>query len=230
MTTFNLMILAAGYGTRMKNLTESKPKPLLKINNKELLRNNIDLFLTLGCKKIIINTHYLHDQIDNFVKEYYFKKNIKLIYEPILLNTGGGIKNALNFLGNENFLVTNSDILWNEENKKDLLNFIREYPSIDTCKLLLIKEHNLRGLKKQTGDFTLKNNLIKRWKKNDQKLYYTGLQIINPDIFNLIKDKSFSLNKLWDMLITNKSLQGSLLNSKITHIGDINSFNQFKDY
>ena len=55
MISFNLMILAAGYGKRMKNLTESKPKPLLQINNKELLRHNIDFFMELGCKAIEIN-------------------------------------------------------------------------------------------------------------------------------------------------------------------------------
>ena len=78
MTGFNLMILAAGYGRRMKNLTKKKPKPLLKINNKELLRHNIDFFLNLGCKKIVINTHYFHDQIKNFIQKYYMKKNIEL--------------------------------------------------------------------------------------------------------------------------------------------------------
>ena len=103
MTNFNLMILAAGYGKRMKNLTELKPKPLLKINNKELLRHNIDFFINLGCKKIVINTHYLHDQIQNFIEEYYSNRNIQLIYEPTLLNTGGGIKNAIRVLGNKNF-------------------------------------------------------------------------------------------------------------------------------
>ncbi len=118
MTSFNLMILAAGYGKRMKNLTKSKPKPLLKINNKELLRHNIDFFINLGCKKIVINTHYLHGQIKNFIKENYSNRNIKLTYEPTLLNTGGGIKNALSFLGDKNFLVTNADILWKNENKK----------------------------------------------------------------------------------------------------------------
>ena len=54
MTSFNLMILAAGYGKRMNNLTHSIPKPLLKINNKELLRHNIDFFTNLGCQKIIL--------------------------------------------------------------------------------------------------------------------------------------------------------------------------------
>ena len=153
MTSFNLMILAAGYGKRMENLTESKPKPLLKINNKELLRYNIDFFLTLGCKKIVINTHYLHEQIKNFINSYYSDKNILLSYEKILLNTGGGIKNALNLLGDKNFLVTNADILWREENKKDVLNFIKNYEYIETCKLLLAKDINFQGLKKNNRRF-----------------------------------------------------------------------------
>ena len=229
MTNFNLMILAAGYGKRMKNLTELKPKPLLKINNKELLRHNIDFFINLGCKKIVINTHYLHDQIQNFIEEYYSNRNIQLIYEPTLLNTGGGIKNAIRVLGDKNFLVTNVDILWKEENNKDVLNFINKYQEIETCKLLLAKDDNFLGLKKSTGDFKFENNLIKRWEENDPHLYYTGLQIINPCIFDLIEERSFSLNILWDLLIANKNLEGKILNSNIAHIGDINAFNQFKD-
>ena len=229
MTNFNLMILAAGYGKRMKNLTELKPKPLLKINNKELLRHNIDFFINLGCKKIVINTHYLHDQIQNFIEEYYSNRNIQLIYEPTLLNTGGGIKNAIRVLGDKNFLVTNVDILWKEENNKDVLNFINKYQEIETCKLLLAKDDNFLGLKKSTGDFKFENNLIKRWEENDPHLYYTGLQIINPRIFDLIEKRSFSLNILWDLLIANKNLEGKILNSNIAHIGDINAFNQFKD-
>jgi len=223
------MILAAGYGKRMKNLTDSKPKPLLKINNKELLRHNIDFFIDLGCKEIVINTHYLHDQIKHFIEEYYSNNNIQLTHEPTLLNTGGGIKNALSLLGDKNFLVTNADILWKKENKKDVLNFINKYQEIQTCKLLLAKDINFRGLKKSIGDFKLENGSVKRWEKNDPHLYYTGLQIINPRIFKLIEDKCFSLNVLWDLLITNRNLEATILNSTIVHIGDINAFNQFKD-
>lgn len=229
MTSFNLMILAAGYGQRMKSLTISKPKPLLKINNKELLRHTIDFFINLGCKKIVMNTHYLNNQINNFIENYYPNMNIQLTYEPTLLNTGGGIKNALDYLGDKNFLVTNADILWKEENKKDVLDFIQKYQEIKTCRLLLAKNTNFKGLKKSTGDFKIKDNLIKRWKENDPHLYYTGLQIINPHVFNLIKKKSFSLNTLWDLLIINNSLEGKILDSKIFHIGDKNAFNQFKD-
>lgn len=229
MTSFNLMILAAGYGKRMQNLTKTVPKPLLKINNKELLRHNIDYFLSLGCKKIVINTHYLYEQINSFIKEYYIDKNIQLIHEKILLNTGGGIKNALTLLGNKNFVVTNADILWNEENKKDVLNFINNLQDIKTCKLLLAQDINFQGLKKTSGDFKLVNLLIKKWEKNDPHLYYTGLQIINPLIFNLIEEKIFSLNKLWNILINKKNMTGKIINSNVDHIGDINAFNQFKN-
>jgi len=229
MTNFKLMILAAGYGKRMKNLTVSTPKALLKIYNKELLKHNIDFFISLGCEKIIINTHYLHHQIKNYINDYYSNTNIKLIYESNLLDTGGGIKNALNYFENKNFLVSNVDTLWNEENKKDVLDFINNYKEIESCKLLLAKENKFLGLKKSKGDFNLKNRLVERWKKNHPYLYYTGLQIINPCVFDLIEQKSFSINILWDLLIANKNLEGKISNSKIIHIGDINAFNKFKD-
>lgn len=229
MTSFNLMILAAGYGKRMQHLTHSIPKPLLKINNRELLRHNIDFFMNLGCEKIIINTHYLHNKIQHFIDDQYLDRNITLSYEPRLLNTGGGIKNALSSLGNKNFIVTNSDILWKEENNQDVLNFIHNYQEIRTCKLLLAADNDFVGLKKSEGDFVHKDNLVTRWKLNDPYLYYTGLQIINPIVFDLIKEDVFSLNKLWDLLIARNNLQGEICNSKIEHIGDINAFNQFKD-
>ena len=223
------MILAAGYGKRMHNLTHSIPKPLLKINNKELLRHNIDFFLNLGCDKIVINTHYLHGKIQHCIEDHYSDRNIIISYEPTLLNTGGGIKNALSSLGNKNFIVTNSDILWKEENNQDVLNFIHNYQEIETCKLLLAADNDFVGLKKLEGDFVYKDNLVTRWKLNDPYLYYTGLQIMNPIVFDLIEEDAFSLNKLWDLLIARNNLQGKICNSKIVHIGDINAFNQFKD-
>ena len=228
MISFNLMILAAGYGKRMKKLTDSQPKPLLKINKKELLRHNIDFFINLGCNNIVINTHYLHDKIQHWIEEHYSDRNVILSYEPTLLNTGGGIKNALSSLGDKNFIVTNSDILWKEENIKDVLKFINNYQEIETCKLLLAADSNFEGLKKSEGDFKYEDGLLKRWEKNDPYLFYTGLQIINPVVFDLIKDSSFSINKLYDLLIAKHNLQGELSYSSIAHIGDINAFNQFK--
>ena len=79
------------------------------------------------------------------------------------------------------------------------------------------------------GDFSCKDSLVARWKKNDPYLYYTGLQIINPIVFKLIEEVYFSLNQLWDLLIAKDTLRGEICHSKIAHIGDINAFKQFKD-
>ena len=229
MKNFSLMILAAGYGKRMKHLTKEVPKPLLKINDRELLSYNIEFFLNLGCNKIVINTHYLHNEIKIFVEKKFSNNNINLIFEPELLNTGGGIKNALSYFGEKNFLVTNSDILWNDDNRKDINDFIAEYQKIKFCKLLLVENKKFKGLKKKEGDFKLAKDLISRWEKSDPHLYFSGLQIINPNIFSQIKQYSFSMNLLWDILIKNNHLQGQISNSVVTHIGDINSYNEIKN-
>ena len=119
--------------------------------------------------------------------------------------------------------------MWKENNSEDVFKFINNYQEIETCKLLLANDNNFIGLKKSVGDFSCKDSLVARWKKNDPYLYYTGLQIINPIVFKLIEEIYFSLNQLWDLLIAKDTLRGEICHSKIAHIGDINAFNQFKD-
>jgi MurNAc alpha-1-phosphate uridylyltransferase len=89
------IILAAGYGKRLNPLTLSKPKPLLEVNNKTLLENTIYLLEKFGIEEIMINTHYLSDQISTFIDNKKFSSKIFLIkeYERIL-DTGGGVLNA----------------------------------------------------------------------------------------------------------------------------------------
>ena len=94
-----------------------------------------------------------------------------------------------------NFIVTNSDILWKDENTNDVLKFINNYQQIKTCKLLLADNKHFQGLKKSEGDFKLRDSLVTRWKTNDPHLYYSGLQIINPNVFKLIQEVSFSINR-----------------------------------
>ena len=74
MQKFSLLILCAGFGKRMLDLTANKPKPLLKIENSSILENTINFFQNIGCNKIFINTHYLHKKIENYIL-----KNTKII-------------------------------------------------------------------------------------------------------------------------------------------------------
>ena len=225
MEKFTLMIMCAGFGSRMLNLTNEKPKPLLKIRNLTLLENSINFFLSIGCNKIFINTHYLNTEIEYYIYKNFHNYPISIIYEPIILGTGGGIKNIYNFFQKKNMLVSNSDIFWLDENKKDIIEFVKDIDYVKNCKLLLSKQKNFLGLKSNMGDFTIKNNQIYKWSKGDNIIFYSGLQIVSQSIFKTTTN-IFSMNFIWDNLIKENNLLGKIVNSKITHIGDKKSFEE----
>ena len=225
MEKFSLLIMCAGFGSRMLDLTNKKPKPLLEIKNVTLLENSINFFLSIGCNKIFINTHYLYKDIENFIKKNFKDYPISLVYEPVILGTGGGIKNIFNFTKKENILVSNSDILWQDKNKKDIINFAKDINDIKNCKLLLSKEKNFLGLKSSNGDFRIINNKVSRWTKGDEIIFYSGLQIVSPNIFKNTTN-IFPINTIWDNLIKQNNLLGELIDSKITHLGDKKSFEE----
>ena len=91
------LILCAGFGKRLNPITLSTPKPLLKVNNLSMLENCINMIVSLGIKKIILNTFHLSEQIDNFLKDKNFSVDIKKVEDgKEILKTGGGILNMIN--------------------------------------------------------------------------------------------------------------------------------------
>ena len=163
MKNFTLMILCAGFGSRMLDLTRSTPKPLLKYKNKVLLKNTIDFFTNIGCDEILINTHYLHHKIKKYLDENFKKYPIQIIYEKTILGTGGGVKNVFNYTKRKKICVVNSDIFWTKENKSHVKYFLKNYQNVAHCKILLSKDNNFLGLKKENGDFNLKRNVVTNW-------------------------------------------------------------------
>ena len=230
MRKFSIMILAAGFGTRMKNLTKNTPKPLLKINNTTLLSNTINFFKKLGCERFVINTHYLNKEFNDYINFNHAKENIILIYEPRILDTGGGVKNAVKYFNDKNFLITNADIYWNKNNISDLKKIIDQIDLIQYCCLLLSKLSNANGINRDYGDFALNNNYLRRWQKNDPVIFYSGLQILNPIIFSNFNKIKFSMNEIWDNLIKKNKLQGMLMESNLLHIGDVKTYEKFYRY
>ena len=219
MKNFTLMILCAGFGSRMLNLTSDTPKPLLKYKNKILLKNTIDFFTNIGCDEILVNTHYLHTKIKKYLKKNFKNYPIQIIYEKTILGTGGGVKNIFNHTKREKICVVNSDIYWTNKNKSDIDNFLSNYQNISHCKMLLSKDINFLGLKKEKGDFSLKGNIVTNWNNKNEKLYFSGLQIVSKNIFNNRK-KIFPMNEIWVRLIKKNQIKGYVIPSKIRHIGD----------
>ena len=158
------MILAAGFGKRMHPLTLDCPKPLLKIHEETLLSNTIKFLQKIGVKKIVINVHYLADQIIKYIGKKKF--NIEIIIEEekdSILDTGGGILNVLNHFLNEPFITINPDTLWNSDYLKEFQLMEKVFFSNkdnSCCMLLVSKEKSFdKSLK---GDFNLEKNLINR--------------------------------------------------------------------
>jgi len=113
------LILAAGYGMRMDNLTKDIPKPLLKIKNKTLISYAIDLIKNMSFDKIYINTHYKHNMLERFVSENY--PDITISYEETILGTGGGIKN----IQTNDTVILNTDNLWDQSFENELEKSIK---------------------------------------------------------------------------------------------------------
>jgi len=201
------LILCAGYGKRLNPLTLTEPKPLLRINEITLLENCIDLIKSLGIKKIIINTFYLEERIENFIKTKKFNLDIKIIKDgKEILNTGGGILNMINSSNNPDFLVLNPDTLWNKNYVDVIQNMEEFYFSNQIKNILLLVNKTLSFDKKLKGDFNLVENKINKDNQND--LIYTGCQIINKSLFESYSVKNFSISDVWNELIIKNKLYG----------------------
>jgi len=218
---FSGMILSAGFGKRMLPLTKNLPKSLIEINGITLLANSINFLKDLGCDQIIINSHFEHLKIYEMINERKDKNLIKLIYEEEILDTGGGVKNAIPYFVYDDIIVINSDVFWINQNIDDVTLLIKNYFQFNFSQLLLVDQNNAFGLSKNNGDFSLQNNFVNRYNHGDKIIYYSGLQIINSNIFNNFSDKKFSFNLVWDSLIKEGKLCGKVMKSKWYHVGDV---------
>ena len=189
------MVLAAGFGKRLSPLTDTLPKPLIKVGDQSLIQRNINYLIDNGFSEIIINVYHHSNQVINHVKEIFPNINILFSIEDKPLGTGGGILKALPIIGTKPFLLINSDIFHNID--------IKDLPQ-DTKAAHLIgvpnPEHNA------DGDFSLKKDLIEI-KDGKNSLTWCGISIINPIIFNESNFESKSFN-IWDTVLPSYIAEG----------------------
>jgi len=219
------LILCAGYGKRLNPITLTTPKPLLKINQITLLENCINLIHSLGINKILINTFYLSEKIEQFLKDKKFNLEIKIVNDGSnILDTGGGILNMINSSNETDFIIFNPDTVWNDNYKKYIKDMEKFYFLNKIQNILLLVNENLSFDKNLNGDFNLKKNIIKKDELN--RLIYTGCQILNKSLFDSYGVGNFSISNIWNKLINKDKLYGFESLEDFRHLTDLNIYKQ----
>lgn len=173
------MILAAGFGKRLGHLTQSTPKPLIKVKGQPLIKYHLSKLLAADYSQIVINTHYLSNEIINYV-ENEFNNDPRIIFsvEKEILGTGGGIKKALHHFGNDDFLVLNSDIYSDLDYKY--------FKSFTSPTLFAVETKN-------QGDFNIKNSKV--CLETTKNYTWMGFSVVNAEVFNHVAHLKFHY---WD--------------------------------
>ena len=223
------LILCAGFGKRLNPITLSTPKPLLKVNNLSMLENCINMIVSLGIKKIILNTFHLSEQIDNFLKDKNFSVDIKKVEDgKEILNTGGGILNMINNSQDDDYLIFNPDTLWKDNYLNEIKQMQKFYYSNQLNNILLVVNKDLSYDKNLIGDFQLKNNLLS--KNSGKNFIYIGCQILNKSLFKKYKINNFPISKVWSELLNKKQLNGFESSNKFYHLSNLEIFKKLKDF
>ena len=217
------LILCAGYGKRLQPITNDIPKPLLNIKNINLLENTLRFVQSIGINKIKINTFYLGEKIQNFIKSKNYPLNIDVVSDgEKILDTGGGIFNLIKQSDDEDFLILNPDTLWNS-NYINIFNEMEKYYFKNNVKNLLMVVNKDKSFDTRfKGDFSLNKNKLTKEIEND--FIYTGCQIINKKVFQNINNNIFSISEIWNDLIDKKELYGYESFNEFIHLTDIEIF------
>ena len=220
------MILAAGFGKRIHPLTLKHPKPLLKIGKETLLSNTLKFLKLFGIKQAVINVHYLEEQIVDYISRNKFDLTVTVVKEKDkILDTGGGVLNAIQHFSNLPFLIINPDTIWNLHYLKELKLMEKSFfeNKKNKCSLLVVnKKKSFDQYFK--GDFNLENNIISRKNRDDLNYIYTGLQVIKPEVFSDLDARVFSINRIWDKLIETNELHGIESNIDFLHVSTLDIY------
>ena len=198
------MIMAAGLGIRMRPLTLTTPKPLITVAGKALIDYGFEKLKAAGVSTIIVNKHYLPEQIEAWAK---LRGCLTSDETGHVLETGGGILHALPLLGDKPFYVLNSDCFWTEQGTPALQRLAETWNDAQMdCLLLLCDPKNTTGYS-GGSDFVIEpDGKLKRQTEN--ALIYIGAYIVHPRLFSGAPTKAFSMNVMWNRAISNGRLYG----------------------
>ena len=207
------MVLAAGFGTRMRPLSANVPKPLVPVGGRALIDHCLDGLAEAGVTKAVVNVHYLADQVEAHLAGRSRPSIVISDERDTLLDTGGGIRRALPLLGAEPFILRNSDSFWLEGVRRNLDWLTRTWDDERMDTLLLLASTVPAVGYAGRGDFFLDKDgrLSRRRERTIAPFAYAGAAIIHPRLFDGAPEGAFSLNKLFDRAMETGRLFGARL-------------------
>lgn len=199
------MVLAAGLGKRMRPLTATRPKPLVEVAGKPLLDHALDRIRAAGIGRVIVNVHYLADSLEAHLRRKASDLDVRISDErERLLETGGGVSQALPLIPDEHFLVVNSDNLW-IDGPVDAISLLADgWDDARMDALLLLVPLARANCHSGIGDFHMDpgGRIVRRRASKVAPFVYTGLQIVSKRLFTDLPEGPFSFNLLWNRAIT----------------------------
>jgi MurNAc alpha-1-phosphate uridylyltransferase len=215
------MVLAAGLGKRMRPLTETTPKPMVRLKGRALIDHVLDRMDAAGVPRAVVNVHYLADTLEAHLSQ---RKRPQIVISDErgqILDTGGGVVRALPMLGPEPFLIHNSDSVWIEGVGSNLERLFAAWDSDTMDSLMLLASAATSLGYDGQGDFAMANNgrLVRRGERQMAPFVFTGVSIAHPRMFENAPQGAFSLNRVWDAAIEQGRLYGIRLDGLWMHVG-----------
>ncbi|WP_428632546.1 nucleotidyltransferase family protein [Sphingopyxis sp.] len=210
------MVMAAGLGKRMRPLTATRPKPLVRVAGKALIDHSLDRIEAAGIEHVVVNVHYLADALEAHLAAQKRSFRIAISDErDQLLETGGGMVKALPLLTGDPILIVNSDNIWTDGPEDSIRHLARHWDGDRMDALLLVIRQASATGHGGKGDFHMDPNgrLSRRKLGRVAPFVYTGIQLISPRLLDGAPGGAFSTNILWDRAIAAERLYG------LSHMG-----------
>ena len=215
------MVFAAGLGTRMRPVTDSMPKPLVRVGGKTLLDHVLDRFAADGVRRAVVNVHYFADQIEAHLAGRTRPEIVISDERDLLLDQGGGLKKALPHLGDAPILLCNTDAFWVEGPRSNLKILAQTWDPQRMDILLLVAAVSASEGVDWPGDFHMAPNgrLARREEREVSPFVYTGVGIIKPSLLADAPDGAFRLAPYFFRAAEQGRLYGQRLDGLWLHVG-----------
>lgn len=216
------MVLAAGLGTRMRPLTNDRPKALVTVGGRALIDHVLDRLVAAGVKRAVVNVHAFADMLEAHVKR---RSDVEIVISDEraqLMETGGGVRQARPLLGDLPIVVCNIDSVWDEPNGSAIARLCQGFdPAKHGAKLMLAAMDSQLGYE-GAGDFFMDEHgaLSFRDAMPHTPWAYMGAQIIDPAIVDSEPLEPFSFTRVWRRLAGEGRLHGAPLGGYWMHVGD----------